>query len=145
MSKAARPLVLLIDDELEAVEGLIQVLAAAGYATRWCGSAESAMRFASRETIDLIVCDLSLQGENGPETCERIMQVTGQGRIPVMYLSVAQIPDIIRRSQETGGHYYLRKPVSPQVVLELIDRALWGTQLRPYRTAPAASPTALIA
>ena len=38
-----------------------------------------------------------------------------------MYFSGTQTPDIIRRS---GATYSLRKPLDPDVLLELIDQAL---------------------
>jgi hypothetical protein len=46
-----------------------------------------------------------------------------------MFLSRTQVPDIIRRSQEAGGAYFLRKPFDPQVLLELVDKALWMPRL----------------
>jgi len=49
--------------------------------------------------------------------------------VPVMFLSGAQIPDIIRRSHAAGGTYYLRKPFDPEVLLELIQKALWMPHL----------------
>jgi CheY-like chemotaxis protein len=42
-----------------------------------------------------------------------------------MFLSGAQIPDVIRRAHAAGGVYYLRKPFDPPVLLELVDKALW--------------------
>jgi hypothetical protein len=44
--------------------------------------------------------------------------------VPAMYLSSGQIPDIIRRHDEMGGSYYLRKPFDPGVLLELADKAM---------------------
>ena len=41
-----------------------------------------------------------------------------------MFLSGAQLPDIIRRSDAAGGIYCLRKPFDAQVLTELIDQAL---------------------
>ncbi|MHB8901140.1 MAG: hypothetical protein ACYC6Y_20520, partial [Thermoguttaceae bacterium] len=53
--------------------------------------------------------------------------------VPVMFLSGAQIPDIIRRSHAVGGTYYLRKPFDPGVLVELVDKALWMPQLAENR------------
>lgn len=45
--------------------------------------------------------------------------------VPVMFLSNAQRPDVIRRAQGIGsGVYCLRKPFAPKVLVELIDQAL---------------------
>jgi DNA-binding NarL/FixJ family response regulator len=49
--------------------------------------------------------------------------------VPVMFISASQLPDIVRRSHEAGGAYYLRKPLDPEVLVELIDKALWMPHL----------------
>jgi CheY-like chemotaxis protein len=50
-----------------------------------------------------------------------------------MFLSGAQIPDIIRRSHAAGGTYYLRKPFDPEVLVELVQKALWMPHLASSR------------
>jgi DNA-binding NtrC family response regulator len=46
-----------------------------------------------------------------------------------MFMSSAQIPDIVRRSHEAGGAYYIRKPFDPEVLIELVAKALWMPHL----------------
>ena len=65
---------------------------------------------------DLILCDTNLHGANGVETCRRIQQNPVLSDVTLMFLSSAQIPDIIRRNDGNGGSYYLRKPFDPQVL-----------------------------
>ena len=60
-----------------------------------------------------------------------------------MFLSATQIPDIIRRSHDAGGAYHVRKPFDPDVLTELVDKALWTPQWgrdRPRRMHTAAVP-----
>jgi len=64
---------------------------------------------------DLILCDVHLRGESGLETCQQIKRQPGLENVPVMYLSAAQLPDIIRRSDAAGGIYWLRKPFDANV------------------------------
>jgi DNA-binding NarL/FixJ family response regulator len=45
--------------------------------------------------------------------------------VPVMFVSSTQLPDIVRRSHEAGAAYYLRKPLDPDVLVELVGKALW--------------------
>jgi DNA-binding NarL/FixJ family response regulator len=45
--------------------------------------------------------------------------------VPVMFVSRTQLPDIIRRSHDAGAAYYLRKPLDPEVLTELVSKALW--------------------
>jgi CheY-like chemotaxis protein len=124
-----KAVVLVIDDDPEVVAGLAKVLSSAGYVSHCCRDAESAIESVRQTAPDLIISDINLAGQSGLQLCERIKRDEGLLDVPFMFLSGAQIPDIIRRSHEAGGTYYLRKPFDPQVLLELVDKALWMPHL----------------
>jgi CheY-like chemotaxis protein len=125
-STPSKVTILLIDDEAEILESLKSVLTVAGYACHGANDAESAAQVVRVVTPDLIISDINLAGQSGLNLCERLKQEEdGLTDVPVMFLSGAQIPDVIRRSHAAGGTYYLRKPFDPQVLLELVDKALW--------------------
>ena len=88
-----------------------------------------AVRFARSTTPDLIISDINLNGQSGLELCEQIKEDEALKDVPVMFLSGAQIPDIIRRSHAVGGTYYLRKPFDSEVLVELVEKALWMPHL----------------
>jgi CheY-like chemotaxis protein len=123
-SETSQPVVLVIDDEREVLDEVTEVLSREKFACRCCTTSQEALAAALETPPDLILCDLSLHGESGPETCEQIRQQTGMSGVPVMFLSGAQLPDIIRRSHAAGGLYCLRKPFDPKVLVELIDQAI---------------------
>ncbi|NLE38429.1 MAG: response regulator [Pirellulaceae bacterium] len=124
-----QPLVLVVDDEVEILGEVATVLAGAGYVCQCCNNAEDALRFAEANTPDLILSDINLGGHSGLRMCEELKKQSHLRDVPVMFLSGAQIPDIIRRSHAVGGAYYLRKPFDPEVLLELVDKALWMPHL----------------
>ncbi|MBN2475353.1 MAG: response regulator [Pirellulales bacterium] len=124
-----RPLILVVDDEADVLEEVAAILADARYRCRCCTSAEDAVEAAAADPPDLIISDINLQGHSGLEMCERIKEDEALRDVPVMFLSGAQIPDIIRRSHAVGGTYYLRKPFDREVLLELIEKALWMPHL----------------
>jgi len=124
-----QPMILVIDSELEVLGELAAVLSGAGYACHCSNSAQAAMQFAKDNSPDLIISDVNLGGHSGLELCEQIKQDESLADVPVMFLSGAQTPDIIRRSHAAGGSYYLRKPFDPEVLLELVDKALWMPHL----------------
>jgi DNA-binding response OmpR family regulator len=124
-----KAVVLVIDDDPDIVAGLAKVLSAAGYVAHCCRDAEGAMECVRKLTPDLIISDINLGGYSGLQLCERIRKEEGMSDVPLMFLSGAQIPDIIRRSHEVGATYYLRKPFDHNVLLELIDKALWMPHL----------------
>lgn len=127
------PLILVVDDEKEVLESVANVLTEAGFDCQCCNSAQAAIAFAAMHTPDMIVSDINLGGHSGLEMCERIKEDTALESVPVMFLSGAQIPDIIRRSHAVGGTYYLRKPFDPGVLVELVDKAMWMPHLAENR------------
>lgn len=124
-----QPLILVIDDEPEVLGEVSAVLSNSGYTCHCSNTAESATRFAASTVPDLIISDINLGGHSGLELCEELKQNEALADVPLMFLSGAQIPDIIRRSHAAGGTYYLRKPFDPDVLVELVDKALWMPHL----------------
>ncbi len=129
MDKAQQPLVLVVDDETEVLGEVASVLVKSGYRCHCCGNSAAAIEFVGSNHPDLIISDINLEGHSGLEMCERIKEDEALKDVPIMFLSGAQIPDIIRRSHAVGGTYYLRKPFDPEVLVELVDKALWMPHL----------------
>jgi CheY-like chemotaxis protein len=127
--------ILIVDDEQQVLDGVETVLSVAGYECCCCTTAETAISLAKSIGPALIISDINLQGHSGLEMCEQIKEDPAMADVPVMFLSGAQIPDIIRRSHAVGGTYYLRKPFDPEVLVELVDKALWMPHLVSNRAA----------
>ena len=124
-----QPLILVVDGQAEVLDEVATVLSGANFACRCCTTAEGAIAAAESFPPDLIISDVNLHGHSGLEMCERIRENPALREVPVMFLSGAQVPDIIRRGDALGGTYYLRKPFDPDVLVELIDTALGSSQL----------------
>lgn len=121
--------ILIIDDE-PAVRGDVEsILLSAGYTVSAAANSDSALRALRQSPADLIVCDIDLGGENGLEIARELQEETMSFDTPLIFLSGAQIPDIVRRAHEAGGTYFLRKPFDPGVLLELAEKALWMPHL----------------
>lgn len=150
MPRAARqPLVLVVDHHPEILAEISSALTEADYRVQCCSEPETAIDLAERSLPDLLIAGLNLQGRSGVEVWNQIRDRAGLEELPAMFLSGAQIPDIIRRSHAAGGScYYLRKPIERHVLLELVEKALWMPHLvrqhlhlhtRPTATAQAFS------
>jgi CheY-like chemotaxis protein len=121
--------ILAIDDEPSVLADLAQTLASTRYTCHTCSDPAAALELARRILPDLIISDINIGGHSGLELCEQLKIEPGLGETPVIFLSGAQIPDIIRRAHAAGGAYYLRKPFDPEVLLELAEKALWMPHL----------------
>jgi CheY-like chemotaxis protein len=122
-------LVLAVDDDRTVLEEVTGVLSRVNLGCHCCTTSEEALLAVQTTTPDLILCDINLNGESGLELCERIKQQPDFENVPVMFLSGAQLPDIIRRNFNAGGTYCLRKPFDSTVLIELIDQALGATEV----------------
>jgi CheY-like chemotaxis protein len=130
--------ILAIDDEAEMLARISTVLEGAGYCCHCAGDAESAQEAVGRMTPDLIISDINLVGRSGLTVCEQLKQQAGIRDVPVMFLSAAQVPDIIRRSYAAGGIYYLRKPFHDSVLLQIIEKVRLTSPVRATTAVPIA-------
>ena len=117
--------ILLVDDDRQLVAELTELLGAAGYACRSANDAESALANLGEQTPDLLIVDIDLGGESGLALCGRVRREAGLADLPVIVLSGAELPNIVMRAKSAGGTYYLRKPHDADVLLELVEKALW--------------------
>jgi len=139
--------ILVIDGDALTLTGVAAVLDMAGYECHCARDAEAATKAARSLPLDLIICDVNLEGQSGLDLVHELRNEYGQQDVPVLFVSSAQLPDIIRRAHDAGGTYYLRKPFDPDVLLELVGKALWMPHLvksrveriEPARTKPRPS------
>jgi CheY-like chemotaxis protein len=78
--------VLVIDDNLEEVAGLIEALRGMGVAVGYAASGEEALAMARAEPPDVILCDLRMPGMNGHEFLEAVSTDPDLPRIGVILL-----------------------------------------------------------
>ena len=134
---------LVIDSDPLTLMGTAAVLDMAGYVCHCARGRQAATKAAQTIALDLMICDVSLAGESGLDLCRDLRTFPGMQDVPVMFVSTSQLPDIVRRSHEAGGAYYLRKPFDPNVLVELVGKALWLPHIVQSRLAmhqPAPQP-----
>ena len=137
MSSKQSKKVLVIDDEQVVIDEVVNFLCQNGYSPTVCMNTEAALQAAATDDFDLIISDINIGSENGLELCQQIHELKNTHDTPVIFLSGAQIPDIVRRSRSAGGTYYIRKPFDPDVLVEILDKALWMPALTQPVPVPA--------
>jgi CheY-like chemotaxis protein len=118
-------LILIIDNDPIMLTGIAAVLNVSGYECHCARDGIAATKAVKSLALDLIICDVDLGRESGLELCSQLRQIPGVEDVPMMFISSNQTPDIVRRSHAAGGAYYLRKPFDPEVLIELVSKALW--------------------
>lgn len=116
-----KPKLAIIEDDPEQREALQTWLQINSYPC-WCtDSAESYYKTAAVNTVDILIIDLGLPGEDGFTTIQHLRENSSIGIIIVSARS--QASDRIRGLQ-CGADMYLVKPVVPEELLSCIDN-LW--------------------
>jgi two-component system chemotaxis response regulator CheY len=126
--------ILIIDEDPLALAAATTALETAGHVVYQARERAEALRIARTRALDLMICDLGA-GDAGLALSRELRCLPGMQDVPVMFISRTQVPDIVRRSHEAGGAYYLRKPLDPEVLIDLVGKALWLPHLVESRLA----------
>jgi CheY-like chemotaxis protein len=118
------PRILVMEKDAQVLDNLSAALAEANFQICRCFTEEEALELIGRQPPDAVISDVVLNRLSVGEFCERIKQQPGMKDVPVMFLSPAQVPDIIRRHDVHGGTYYLRKRCEPRVLVQLLEQVM---------------------
>jgi len=137
--------ILVIDSDPLMLTAVGAVLNISGYECHGARDAEAAVKAVRGLKLDLIICDVNVDGDNGLELCQELRQLPHCGDMPFILVSSDKSPDNVRRTHEAGGAYYLQKPYDPEVLLELVEKALWmphlvNTRIEQAQAARPANP-----
>jgi len=137
MPTSARPdKLLVVDDDARIRDLLRRYLAQEGFDVVVADDGKALTRILLRESVDLIVLDLMLPGEDGLSICRRL-RAAGD-RTPIIMLT-AKGEDVDRIvGLEVGADDYLGKPFNPRELLARIHAVL---RRRPAHEAPGAPST----
>ncbi len=121
---SAKPKILVVDDEPEAVELVEFNLRQAGFATVSAGAGNEALEKARTVLPDLILLDLMLPEIDGLDVCKLLRRNPATARIPILMLTAraAEIDRIL--GLELGADDYLTKPFSPRELILRIKNIL---------------------
>ncbi len=132
--------ILVIDRDPLTLTAVAAALHLVGYECHCARDSEAALKAARGLELDLVICDVDLEEVSGFDLGREIRQQPGQTEVPMIFVSARDNNDPVRQAHDAGGMYFLRKPFDPDVLLELVDKALWMPHLvhsRMRRTASA--------
>ena len=110
------------------------ILTELGHRVDFVGSGEEAVAAAARG-YDIIVMDVTLTGIGGLEAARRIRALAEPARLtPIVGISSRSEPGERDAAQNAGMNFYLRKPVSRDLLGEAIDAAMAGSSVASLRT-----------
>lgn len=115
------PRVLLVDDEVELLEGLQRVLARRELEVSRAGSGEEALAALGREDVDVVVLDLKMPGLSGLDTLREIRR-RFPDRVVVVLTGHLSDPEAMR-CRELGATEVLAKPPDVPALSDLLKRS----------------------
>ena len=125
--------IVIVDDDARIRDLLRRFLSQEGFDVLLAEDSRALARIMQRETVDLLVLDLMLPGEDGLAICRRL-RAEGQ-KVPIIMLT-AKSEDVDRiTGLELGADDYLAKPFNPRELLARIHAVL---RRRPVQEAPGA-------
>ncbi len=121
-AKAGQQAVLLVEDDRSLRRYLEVVLERAGYRVIVASDGLEGMRVALTAQVDVVVTDAIMPNLNGYELCRFLRNTPQFSKLPVVLLSALRRKEI--RSDAARVDAYLFKPVSPDDLLECLERLL---------------------
>ena len=123
----------IVDDDARIRDLLRRYFSQEGFDVLLAEDGHGLNRLMSRETLDLIVLDLMMPGEDGLSICRRLR--ANNDRTPIIMLT-AKGEDVDRIvGLEVGADDYLGKPFNPRELLARVHAVL---RRRPAQEAPGA-------
>jgi two-component system, OmpR family, phosphate regulon response regulator OmpR len=128
--------IVIVDDDARIRDLLRRYLTQEGFEVIVAEDGKALNRILLRDTVDLIVLDLMMPGEDGLSVCRRLR--AANDRTPIIMLT-AKGEDVDRIvGLEVGADDYLGKPFNPRELLARVHAVL---RRRPPQEAPGAPST----
>ena len=131
--------ILIVDDDHDIRTLLADYLANNGYITLVAADGLGMRQMLSDQTVDLIVLDLNMPGDDGLSLCRSLRNTTS---VPVIMLTARSDPLDRILGLEMGADDYVPKPFEPRELLARIRSVLRRTRQSPMAD-PVDSPQRL--
>lgn len=128
--KARTRVVYIIEDESGVLRALGRLLKAAGLSSEGFASVEEFMTTEIRAAGSCVVADVDLGGSTSLDLPRRLEQAGL--KLPVIFITAWDSPEIREQVRRAGGAGYFRKPVDDQALIDAIHWAIGGVGTRPF-------------
>jgi len=125
--------ILVVEDNAQNRELVADLLTLSGVRVLLAEDAETALDLAQRETVDLVLMDVSLPRMDGLEAARMLKRTPATTHLPVVALTAHAMKGDRERILAAGCDGYLTKPIDTRAFTAAVARFLPGAP------APAAS------
>lgn len=130
----------VVEDDRRSLDELHRLLGSAGYRVVSTSDARAAVQLVRDERPALLLCNVDMAGMDGYAVLKAIKADPATAACPVVFLSPNQEFSERIRAFRHGVIDYLTRPITPEVLLRKVEKALEGRGERPA-AAGARAPT----
>lgn len=123
-TQATRGVVLVVDDEPAITELVATALGRAGYRVIEAHDGATGVARAKEARPHLILMDITMPGMDGYEAAQLLVDDPRTAQIPILFVTGRSVQDDGGRAFRHGGSMFVRKPLFPSRIVELIDVAM---------------------
>ena len=113
--------VLLVDDNVDAIEALAQLMSLSGHDVRTAVDGAAALQLAAQFEPQLVLCDLGLPGMSGYEVARALRAMPCGEHMRIAALTGYGSDTDRERAASAGFDAHLLKPVDPEAIEKLLD------------------------
>jgi two-component system C4-dicarboxylate transport response regulator DctD len=121
------PDIILIEDEADVREAAQMTLELEGYLVKSFSRAEAALPLLDRDCSAIVISDIRMPGMDGMELLQAIMEKDNE--LPVILVTGHGDISTAIQAVRGGAYDFIEKPVSPERLLEEVQRALQTRRL----------------
>jgi len=115
-----RPVVLVVEDDLEMNQLQCELLDVHGFDSLAAYTGAEALELYDEKTADAVLLDLMLPEIDGYETCRRLKSQAATDRLPIVMITAMDSEDCRQKGLEAGADAYFTKPFDPDQVISTL-------------------------
>ena len=121
--------ILIVDDDLHAIEILTRMLGREGYECVSASSGKVALETVRGKLVDVILLDVMMPEMDGLQVCEHLRADDTLRQIPVILLTAKDDMETRARGMSLGVSEYLTKPINKRELFTRIAAQLHSREL----------------
>lgn len=121
--------VLVADDERGICDAFAEFLTADGHTPVICSNGKDAVQAVRDQTPDVAFVDVQMPGGGGLEALQEMRSIAPD--LPVLVMTAYGTLDTAKEAIELGAFDYLGKPLELEQIRNLLERALYKSDIRP--------------
>jgi CheY-like chemotaxis protein len=114
--------ILITDDDMGCRQTLREIVEPEGYRTLLASCGEEAIDIVREERVHLVLLDMQMPTLTGLETLEQVRQINAV--LPCVFITANATEQLIRQALRAKAYSVIAKPVSKNIVLYTVVRAL---------------------